>query len=112
MLYNEQTEGDTLVIGLQGRLDMEAEGDLMNSFGQWLESNHNFVLNCKELEFMDSTGLGVLLRLLKQAMKRDGDIRLAELNEPVRMVFEITRADKIFQIFPSTEEAISSYLET
>jgi len=109
MEFSPQMHQDVLVISLKGRLDMSNSDTLKEGFSTWLQSARKFVFDCSTLEFLDSTGLGVLLLCLKESMKKDGDIRLAEVNETVRMVLEITRADEIFQVFPTVEEAVASF---
>ncbi|WP_035275109.1 STAS domain-containing protein [Desulfogranum japonicum] len=111
MQYSEQRVGTVLVVGLSGRLDMEAEYELLQSFDTWMDSKPNFVFDCTDLEFIDSSGLGILLRILKRTISAGKDIRLAAVNDQVRMLFEITRADQIFQLFSTTEEAIDSFSE-
>lgn len=109
MQLSEKRVGNVMVIEITGRLDIEAEPELLTSSESWIESKVDMVFDCTHLEFVDSSGLGILLRILKRAMSGDKDIRLAAINEQVAMLFEITRADKIFQIFPTTEEAVNSY---
>lgn len=111
MQYSEQRVGKVLVVGLRGRLDLEAEVELLKSFNVWMKTQPDFVFDCAGLEFIDSSGLGILLRILKRAISAGKDIRLAAINEQVRMLFEITRADQIFRIFPTTEEAVNSFPE-
>lgn len=111
MPYTEKYVGKVLVVDLDGRLDLDAEDELMKSFETWIKSKPNLVFDCTNLEFIDSSGLGILLRTLRRSISADKDIRLAAINEQVRMLFEITRADQIFQIFSTTEEAVNSFSE-
>jgi len=111
MEFRLQTDNDIMIIALRGRLDIDSSDMLKQAFADWTTSTKKFVFDCSELEFLDSTGLGILLMCLKQTMKEDGDIRLACLNETVRMVLEITRADDIFQLFPTVEQAVASFRE-
>lgn len=111
MQYSEQRVGKVLVVGLRGRLDLDAENELLKSFDAWMKSKPDFVFDCTDLEFIDSSGLGILLRILKKAISAGKDIRLAAINEQVRMLLEITRADQIFRLFPTTKEAVNSFAE-
>ena len=80
-------------------------------FNDWQKSNESFrnvVLDCQGIDFMDSSGLGALIALLKRVTEHGGDLKLARLPKKVRMVFEITRAYKIFQICDSVEEALQA----
>jgi len=80
-------------------------------FNEWQKSSESFrnvVLDCQGIDFMDSSGLGALIALLKRVSERGGDLKLARLPKKVRMVFEITRAYKIFQICDTVEEALQA----
>jgi anti-sigma B factor antagonist len=46
---------------------------------------------------------------LRKALERNGDLKLAGLNPKVSMVFELTKANKLFSIFPDTGSAIQSF---
>lgn len=76
---------------------------------KWMAENEAvrlIVLDAGEMDYIDSAGLGVLIALLKRATESGGDIRIARLGNKARMVFEITRAFKIFEIFDTVEEAL------
>lgn len=69
----------------------------------------NFALDMSEVDFMDSAGLGSLIATLKRVTERGGDMKVAALQKKPRMVFEITRAYKIFETYDTVEDAIHSY---
>ncbi len=102
-----QTEQGVVIVSLHGRLDALSADYLRNSFYLWLVDNNNFIFNCKDLEFIDSSGLGVFISCLRRAMENDGDVMLAALNPRTRMIFEITRAQDIFTIYPTVAEALA-----
>jgi len=72
---------------------------------QSLPELHNVVVDLSGVDFLDSSGLGSLIALLKRVSERGGDMKIAGLQKKVRMVFEITRAFKVFDIFDNTDEA-------
>ena len=57
---------------------------------------------------MDSAGLGTLVSALKVTKERGGNIYLAGLTDQVRMVVELTRLDRVFCIFDSSEQALTA----
>ena len=69
----------------------------------------NFVFDRSRCDFVDSTGLGTIVACLKSASQGGGDIHIANLQSKPRMVFDITRAHKIFHIFDDLEAAIISF---
>jgi anti-sigma B factor antagonist len=79
-----------------------------NDWQKGSEAFRNVVLDCHGIDFMDSSGLGALIALLKRVTEHGGDLKLARLPKKVRMVFEITRAYKIFQICDTVEEALQA----
>ena len=66
----------------------------------------NFVIDLKQVDFMDSAGLGTLIAVLKRITERGGDMKVACLQKKPRMVFEITRAYKVFEIYDTVDEAL------
>lgn len=73
------------------------------------ENCSRVVLDIGTLQFIDSSGLGSLLSILRHLNSLQGDLKLAHMTEPVRAMFEIVRMHKLFEIFASTEEAIDSF---
>lgn len=80
----------------------------------WLESATakqpvQIVVNLAKVNFMDSSGLSTLVLGLKRSREMKGDLRLCNLQSPVRMVFELTRLDKVFEIFLDEEDAVQAF---
>ncbi|MEN7973435.1 MAG: STAS domain-containing protein [Verrucomicrobiota bacterium] len=69
----------------------------------------NYVADLEQVDFMDSAGLGTLIALLKQVTERGGDLKIACLQKKPRMVFEITRVYKIFEIYDTVDEALRKF---
>ena len=67
------------------------------------------VLDLSKVEFIDSSGLGALVSSLRQAHGMSAEIRLFGLRKPVRALFELVRMHRVFEVFNSADEAISSY---
>ena len=65
------------------------------------------VIDMAAVDFLDSSGLGVLVTLLKRLAEKGGRLRLAGLQKKVRVVFEITRMYKVFDIFETVDEALA-----
>ncbi len=69
----------------------------------------NYVIDLKQVDFMDSAGLGTLIAVLKRITERGGDLKIACLQKKPRMVFEITRAYKVFEIYDTVDEALKMF---
>lgn len=69
------------------------------------------ILDCSQLQIMDSTGLGVLLRITKNVLHDDGLIFLTALREQPRLVLETTQTIKLFHCFNTIDAALESIVQ-
>lgn len=100
------TNGPISVLQLKGRFDAH-EVEPVNT---WLQEQVNqgrakVVINLEGVNFIDSTALSVLVRGMKICREKAGDLHLCSLQQPVRVIFELTRLDKAFDIYTSEAEA-------
>ena len=102
-------EGELAIAHLNGRLDGKAPAQLRKELATQLEKTSFMIVDCSALEYMDSSGLGALLACLRVAVAKKGDIRLAALAPKLKMLFELTRANKVFAIFPTIPDAVASF---
>ncbi len=97
------------VVIVTGALNIASVDSFRDQYSRWMNENdtmRQIVLDLAAMDFLDSAGLGVLIAILKRVSERGGDVRIARLQKQPRVVFEITRAYKIFEIFDSVEEAL------
>jgi anti-sigma B factor antagonist len=66
-----------------------------------------FVIDMSGVDFIDSTGLGALVAVLKVS-GRNGAVVVAGAQAPVVMLFKLTRMDKVFRMYPSNAEAATA----
>ena len=69
------------------------------------------VVNCAELAYIASAGLGAIMGVIDELRRHGGDLRLASLNETVLNIFEILGFHHLYRIFPSELEAVRSFHE-
>lgn len=96
------------VVMPHGNLTAQTADTLRNEFDDWYaraESPH-VVVDFADVDFMDSTGLGLLLGLLKAVTDRLGRFRLCHVGKKPMMVIDITRSYKVLDIRDSRAEAI------
>jgi anti-anti-sigma factor len=67
------------------------------------------VLDCSGLSHMDKPVLHLLLSCLEEAMKRNGDARLAAVSPSAQAMLKLIGADRLFQIFASNADAVNSF---
>jgi anti-sigma B factor antagonist len=75
------------------------------------EGRYQIVVSGAELKYIASAGLGAIMGVVEEIRTNGGDIRLADLNETVRNIFEILGFNHLYRIFPSEMEAILSFRE-
>lgn len=100
----------TGLLTLTGELNVVQVDKLRQDFKDWYLSRpelKDVVVDLDAVSMVDSAGLGVLISLLKLVGERGGELRLANLNKRIRLVFEITRTHRIFDIFDSVDEAVN-----
>jgi anti-sigma B factor antagonist len=100
------------IVQLIGDLNVVQVDPFRQKFKDWFMANSttkNVVIDLKEVPMIDSAGLGVLIATLKQVRERGGDLKLAGMQKRVRLVFEITRTQRIFTISETVKEAIRSF---
>ena len=74
-----------------------------------IETGPQIVVNLASAHFVDSTALATLVQGMKHARQKNGDLYLAGLQQPVRIIFELTRLDKAFRIFAEADEAVAAF---
>lgn len=110
MQIQTRENGSTLVVSLNDRLDVSSAPTLLSWLNQSLPpAPARVVVNLTQVNFIDSTGLSALVQGMKRCRERQGDLRLCGLQATVRIIFELTRLDKAFEIFAQEDEALKSF---
>ncbi len=109
-LLLESTERDDwTILSVQGEVDLYTAPRLKERLTDLIGSGHTRVaVELPGVEFMDSTGLGVLIGALKRCKEAGGTLALIGPREPVVKVLAITGLDKVFPIHGSVEDAAAS----
>jgi anti-sigma B factor antagonist len=76
------------------------------------EGRFRIVVSGQDLRYVASAGLGALMGVIEEVRSNGGDIRIAELNDTVRNIFEMLGLNHLYRIFPSEQEAILSFRES
>jgi anti-sigma B factor antagonist len=106
----ERTEGITVLFLKEDRLDANNSEDLKAELHRLFESGvKNLVIDLKEILFIDSSGLGVLVSGYKNASINHGSLKLSNLQSQVKSMFELTRLHRVFDIFTTVDDALQSY---
>jgi anti-anti-sigma factor len=62
------------------------------------------IVDFQDVTFMDSSGLGALVLSLKTVRSAGGKLLICSINEQIKMLFELTDMDRVFEIFNNREE--------
>lgn len=65
------------------------------------------VLNFKNISFIDSSGLGVILSLFRKIKENDGSLVICSVKDSVKVLFKLVRLSHMIQIYESEEEALA-----
>jgi anti-sigma B factor antagonist len=98
------------VVRVTGRLDAASVKSFKETISSLVKKEIcNIVIDMKELEFIDSSGLGSLVSCLRIVNNEGGDIRLSSLQNQIRALLELTRMHRVFQIFDDADTATKSF---
>lgn len=110
MDISPSTHANIPVLRLTGRFDAHEIKPVVEWLQAQVDALHpNLVVDLAGVNFIDSTALSALVRGLKHCRERGGDLHLCSLQQPVRVIFELTRLDKAFDIFASEQEAVQAF---
>ncbi|MBU6146390.1 MAG: anti-sigma F factor antagonist [Paenibacillaceae bacterium] len=100
--------GDTLIVRLCGELDHHQADTVRTHMESSLSAPHvrHIVLNCAQLTFMDSSGIGVILGRYKQIIPRQGKLLICNANETVHRLMELAGLFKIATLVKDEGEAM------
>lgn len=102
--------GEVTVICPQGFINAHTVRQFEQALSQALESgNQKLLINGSGLAYIASAGLGVIMGLIEETRAKGGDIRLAELNDTVRNIFEVLGFNHLCKVLSSEEEGVESY---
>jgi anti-sigma B factor antagonist len=98
--------GDHAILSLRGEIDVYTAPLLRQAILDLIEQNKlNVVIDMLEVDFLDSTGLGVLVEGLKRVRTRDGSFSIVATQDKILKIFDITGLNKAFPIHASVDEA-------
>ena len=110
MNFDVSTQNDVTIVDVQGQLIVGNRQELKQKVLDELESGaRKFLVDFSRTAYIDSSGLGVLVSLSKKIREHGGELRLANLNDDLRNLFELTKLDTLFHIADSRDEALASF---
>ena len=101
---------DIVAVVLSGILDEENCNYLLDCVKQEiLEDRTKLILDCGQLTYVSSMGLGMLVRINSRMKKLGGDVKLAAVQSAVSKILSVVGLNRLFQIYPTVDDAIAAH---
>src|SRR5579864_101017 len=102
--------GRVTIVRCNGRIVAGSESESLRSHVTWLlRDRRAIVLHLGEVGFIDSSGLGTIVRSLTSTRQVHGDLKLCNVPEHVRKVLELSQLTKLFDAHESEENAVAAF---
>lgn len=101
--------GNYLKITLEGRLVAAFAEDFKEEIMSKIEAKPNLLFDLSQMTHIDSSGLGALVQVLQKTKSLNGTTRLACLQPHPKIVFDITKVYRVFEIYDTVEQAANAF---
>ncbi len=111
MNLNTKILGNIILLNLTGRFDVALSSDIEKQIYNIInkEADKHLLLNLKEVEYMNSSMIGIIMSIKDILQERKKTVKFCNMNNAVRVVFEVLELEEMFEIFDSEEDAIASF---
>jgi anti-sigma B factor antagonist len=100
------------IIDIKGEINAQSESVLMEAYSQAsLSGIRSIILNFSELEYMNSSGIGLLVTLLIRVRRQNQRLLAFGLTDHYRQIFELTRLNEAIGLYNSEKEAVSAVIK-
>lgn len=102
--------GDIDILDLHGYLDAHTAPVLEDAFGKLLNNKkYRIIVNCKNLTYISSAGLGVFMAYIEDVRANDGDIKLTDMTPKVFNIFDLLGFPMLYDILTSELDAVTKF---
>ena len=102
-----------IVFHLTGQLERSHCEEIFKTLEYHIEQGHpNVVLNCYDLKFLSSLGLGIMMQVHARMKRHGGNVKLARVPVAVTKLLHVVMLDKVLEVYPTVREAVASFQET
>lgn len=109
MNYQFETIGNVLKVSLEGRLVASCSEEFKDAMFERLRDSRRILMDLKKMEHIDSSGLGALVSILQWVNSNGGTLKLANLQSRPKIVFDITKVYRVFDIYDTAEAALAAF---
>ncbi len=101
------------VLDLKGYLDAHTAPELEKTFQSLIDTNRfRIIVNCRDLTYISSAGLGVFMAYIEDVRRNQGDIKLSNMSPKVFNVFDLLGFPLLYEITPDEADAVKKFQET
>ena len=104
-----ETVGDVVKVSIVGHLVAAYSEDFRARMCEQLSEARRVLFDLSEMTHIDSSGLGALVSLQQWLSSRGGTLKMACLQARPKVVFDITRVNRIFSIYDTVEAALAAF---
>jgi anti-anti-sigma factor len=109
MQVTGELKNNAFIVTLKGRIDMETSSELNTTLEGYLEANFTpFILNCKGLGYINSSGLTSFVHLSQMLERFQLKLLFCELQPKVKEVIDIANMGDHFNIYPTEQAALEN----
>jgi len=106
-----ESKAGLTVCYVDGEIDINSSPGIKKNFDKLIaQKTPKIVVNLAKVTYVDSSGLATLVEILKNMKSYGGRLRLVNLSQKIKSLFEITKLEKLFEIMATEEDAISTFL--
>lgn len=107
---SHRTNSGYEVLDLNGELDAHTASQLEDSLKDLINKNQkNIIVNCRQLEYIASAGLGVFMAYIEDVRSMGGDIKLTNMNDKVYNVFDLLGFPALYDILDDENDAVTKF---
>ena len=108
--YYDDVDSDVLVLKADGGLNARTAEGFVEDLEKLVDAGlRKIIVDCSELDYISSFGLGVLIRLHGRLARHGGDVKIASVKGMIVEVMRLTKLNKLFEIYPDVSRARLSF---
>lgn len=109
MNVNIKTDGNIVIISIEGSIDSKTAGDLQSQIMEKVSETNNVLLDLTKVDYVSSAGLRVLLMIYRQIKSKNGKVILVGVSEEIRDVMSMTGFINFFEIADNIDNGLKIF---
>jgi len=107
---NHRSHNDFDILELRGELDAHTASHLEDTLKELIDDQrYKIIVNCDDLDYIASAGLGVFMAYIEDVRSLDGDIKLTNMNDKVFNVFDLLGFPALYDILEDEKDAVEKF---